>query len=50
MPELPEVEVILRGLAPRLQNRRILAVAVGEKRLRQESSPGHAYQQSHKTP
>lgn len=40
MPELPEVEVILRGLAPRLQNRRILAVAVGEKRLRQESAPG----------
>ncbi|MHB8069391.1 MAG: bifunctional DNA-formamidopyrimidine glycosylase/DNA-(apurinic or apyrimidinic site) lyase [Desulfobaccales bacterium] len=40
MPELPEVEVILRGLAPRLQNRRILAVAVGEKRLRRESSPG----------
>ncbi len=40
MPELPEVEVIRRGLAPRLQNRRILAVAVGEKRLRQESSPG----------
>jgi len=40
MPELPEVEVIRRGLAQRLQGRRILAVAVGEKRLRRESSPG----------
>jgi len=40
MPELPEVEVILRGLAPRVQKRRLLAVTVGEKRLRQESSPG----------
>jgi formamidopyrimidine-DNA glycosylase len=40
MPELPEVEVIRRGLAPRVQKRRVLAVAVGEKRLRLESSPG----------
>ncbi|MEW6387968.1 MAG: bifunctional DNA-formamidopyrimidine glycosylase/DNA-(apurinic or apyrimidinic site) lyase [Thermodesulfobacteriota bacterium] len=40
MPELPEVEVIRRGLAPRLLGKRFLAVAVGEKRLRQESSPG----------
>ncbi|MEW6659739.1 MAG: bifunctional DNA-formamidopyrimidine glycosylase/DNA-(apurinic or apyrimidinic site) lyase [Thermodesulfobacteriota bacterium] len=40
MPELPEVEVIRRGLAPRVQKRRLLAVAVGEKRLRRESSPG----------
>ncbi len=40
MPELPEVEVIRRGLVPRLQGRRLLSVAVGEKRLRQESSPG----------
>jgi len=40
MPELPEVEVIRRGLAPRLLGRRLLAVTVGEKRLRQESSPG----------
>jgi len=40
MPELPEVEVIRRGLAPHLRGRRLLAVAVGEKRLRQESSPG----------
>jgi formamidopyrimidine-DNA glycosylase len=39
MPELPEVEVIRRGLVPRLLGRRILAVVVGEKRLRQESPP-----------
>jgi formamidopyrimidine-DNA glycosylase len=39
VPELPEVEVIRRGLAPRLLGRRLLAVTVGEKRLRQESSP-----------
>ena len=38
MPELPEVEVIRRGLAPRLLGKRFLAVAVGEKRLRQQSS------------
>jgi formamidopyrimidine-DNA glycosylase len=39
MPELPEVEVIRQGLAPRLVGRRFLAVAVGDKRLRQGSSP-----------
>ncbi len=39
MPELPEVEVIRRGLAPLLVGRRFLAVGVGEKRLRQQSSP-----------
>ena len=39
MPELPEVEVIRRGLAPRLIGRRFLAVKVGKKRLRQASSP-----------
>jgi len=38
MPELPEVEVIRRGLAPRLVGRRFLAVAIGEKSLRQASS------------
>jgi formamidopyrimidine-DNA glycosylase len=38
MPELPEVEVIRRGLAPLLEGRRFLAVRVGEKRLRQQSS------------
>jgi len=39
MPELPEVEVIRRGLAPRLLGRRLLSVKVGKKRLRQASSP-----------
>jgi formamidopyrimidine-DNA glycosylase len=38
MPELPEVEVIRRGLAPLLVGRRFLAVQVGSKRLRQQSS------------
>ncbi len=40
MPELPEVEVIRQGLAPRLEGRRFLGVWVGEKPLRRESSPG----------
>ncbi|MEJ5330698.1 MAG: bifunctional DNA-formamidopyrimidine glycosylase/DNA-(apurinic or apyrimidinic site) lyase [Desulfobaccales bacterium] len=39
MPELPEVEVIRRALAPQLQGRRIVALACGEKRLRAQSSP-----------
>jgi formamidopyrimidine-DNA glycosylase len=39
MPELPEVEVIRRGLAPLLVGRRFLDVKVGENRLRQQSSP-----------
>jgi formamidopyrimidine-DNA glycosylase len=39
MPELPEVEVIRRGLAPVLVGRRFLAVQVGAERLRQQSSP-----------
>ena len=39
MPELPEVEVIRRGLVPVLVGRRFLAVRVGDKRLRQQSSP-----------
>jgi formamidopyrimidine-DNA glycosylase len=39
MPELPEVEVIRRGLAPRLLGRRFLSVKVGNKRLRRASSP-----------
>lgn len=39
MPELPEVEVIRRGLAPRLLKRRFLKVRLGEKRLRQASPP-----------
>ncbi len=39
MPELPEVEVIRRGLVPVLVGRRFLAVKVGDQRLRQQSSP-----------
>jgi formamidopyrimidine-DNA glycosylase len=39
MPELPEVEVIRRGLAPVLTGRRFLSLQVGAKRLRQQSSP-----------
>jgi formamidopyrimidine-DNA glycosylase len=39
MPELPEVEVIRRGLAPLLVGRRFLAVKAGAQRLRQQSSP-----------
>jgi len=38
VPELPEVEVIRRGLAPRLVGRRFLSVLVGPQRLRQQSS------------
>ena len=34
MPELPEIETIVRGLAPVLQARRIAAVAVRDRRLR----------------
>jgi formamidopyrimidine-DNA glycosylase len=41
MPELPEVEVIRRGLAPRLVGRRFLTVTVGDKSLRQASSSEH---------
>lgn len=39
MPELPEVEVIRRGLAPRLVGRRFLTVTLGDKSLRRASSP-----------
>jgi formamidopyrimidine-DNA glycosylase len=38
MPELPEVEVVRQGLAPRVVGRRFLGVSVGEKPLRQQSS------------
>ena len=41
MPELPEVEVIRRGLAPRLVGRRFLTVTVGDKRLRRGSPAEH---------
>jgi formamidopyrimidine-DNA glycosylase len=37
MPELPEVEVIRRGLAPRIVGRRVLGVARGDKLLRRQS-------------
>jgi formamidopyrimidine-DNA glycosylase len=37
MPELPEVEVIRQGLAPRLEGRRFLGVVIGDKPLRQQS-------------
>jgi len=40
MPELPEVEVIRRGLAACLVGRRFLRVAVGEKSLRRQSPAG----------
>jgi formamidopyrimidine-DNA glycosylase len=38
MPELPEVEVIRRGLAPVLAGRRFLGVKAGPARLREQSS------------
>ncbi|MCX5889282.1 MAG: bifunctional DNA-formamidopyrimidine glycosylase/DNA-(apurinic or apyrimidinic site) lyase [Deltaproteobacteria bacterium] len=37
MPELPEVEVIRLGLAPRLMERRFVRVTVGAKSLRRQS-------------
>ncbi len=37
MPELPEVEVVRLGLAPRLLGRRFVRVTVGEKSLRRQS-------------
>lgn len=39
MPELPEVEVIRRGLAPRMLGRTFQAVAVGDKTLRRQAAP-----------
>ncbi len=38
MPELPEVEVICRGLAPVLTGRRFVAVKSGDKRLRRQAA------------
>jgi len=38
MPELPEVEVVRQGLAPRLTGRRFLRIVRGEKSLRRQSS------------
>lgn len=40
MPELPEVEVIRRRLAPRLRGRRILGVSFPGRPLRRQSPPG----------
>jgi formamidopyrimidine-DNA glycosylase len=40
MPELPEVEVIRQGLAPRLVGRRFVRVLAGEKTLRRQSPLG----------
>jgi formamidopyrimidine-DNA glycosylase len=37
MPELPEVEVIRRGLAPQIVGRRVLGLTRGDKPLRRES-------------
>jgi formamidopyrimidine-DNA glycosylase len=37
MPELPEVEVIRRGLVPRLVGRRVLGLALGPNSLRRQS-------------
>ncbi len=37
MPELPEVEVVRLGLAPRLLGRRFVRVTAGEKSLRRQS-------------
>lgn len=39
MPELPEVEVIRRGLARVLLGRQILSLTLGDKRLRRQSAP-----------
>mgnify|MGYP006282472699 CR=1 FL=1 len=39
MPELPEVETTLRGIRPHVVGRRIAAVSVRERRLRQPVSP-----------
>lgn len=44
MPELPEVEVIRRGLAPVLLGRSFLAVKAGDKRLRRQASHGELAQ------
>ncbi len=39
MPELPEVEVIRRGLAPHLSGKRITGLACGAHRLREQGEP-----------
>ena len=42
MPELPEVETVVRGLAPELVGRRVADVVVHEARLRGGVAPGFA--------
>ena len=42
MPELPEVETVVRGLAPELIGRRVVAVTVRERRLRGGVAPAFA--------
>lgn len=42
MPELPEVETVVRGLAPELTGRRVVAVVVRETRLRGGVAPEFA--------
>ena len=42
MPELPEVETIVRGLAPAVRGRRIAGVIIRESRLRTPLSPDFA--------
>ena len=39
MPELPEVEVLVRHLDPQLRGRRILGVEVGRPRVIRPHSP-----------
>lgn len=40
MPELPEVEVIRRGLVTKLVGQKIAGVSRGDKRLRRQAEPG----------
>ena len=42
MPELPEVETVVRGLAPELRGRRVVGVTVRETRLRGGVAPDFA--------
>jgi len=42
VPELPEVETVVRGLAPELAGRRVDAVTVHETRLRGGVAPDFA--------
>ena len=42
MPELPEVETVVRSLAPELRGRRVLGVSIHERRLRGGLAPEFA--------